>query len=455
MNIQERIAEVVSRSRRAQAIFENYSQAEVDRIVRDIAKSVYARAEELARMAVEETRMGVYEDKVRKNQGKARILWHSLKGRKTIGIIHEDKEKAVIEVARPMGVVGAVTPCTNPIVTPMCNAMFALKCRNSIIFAPHPRAVGCTATLTRTFRAILAAHGAPEDLVQDLPDADVEATGELMRQVDIIIATGGMGMVRAAYSSGKPAYGVGAGNVQCIVDRGVDIPETVTKIIAGRTFDNGIICSGEQSVILPDEEAGAILAEFARQGAVIIEETAQVARLRDAIFKDGIMNKHLVGQPVEKVAETAGIAIPPGSRVLLVKAEGIGREDLLSKEKMCAVISVYTYQDFEEALDIAEANLDVEGKGHSVSIHSNDRKKILKAAERLKVCRILVNQICSTMNGGSFLNGFAPTTKLGCGTWGNNILSENLDCRHLLNITRIGSPIPNARIPSDEEIWGE
>lgn len=454
MENKEYVKNLIAKAKTAQQEFEKFTQAQVDAVVKAIAKVVYDNAEVLARMAVEETRMGVLEDKIKKNQGKARILWNSLKDKKTVGIISENPHTGVVEIAKPMGVVGAVTPCTNPIVTPMCNAMFALKGRNTVIIAPHPRAKKCGTYTVELFNREIEKLNAPENLIQIIEEPTVELTNELMREVDVVVATGGMGMVKAAYSSGKPAYGVGAGNVQCIIDRDVDISGVVPKIIAGRIFDNGIICSGEQTVIAPREDYNRIIGVFKANGAYYIEDPEEKRRLKSALFIDGIMNKDLVGQPVKKIAEIAGINVPEGTKLIMVKADGFGREDILSKEKMCPVISTYEYLDFTDAVKIAQANLDVEGKGHSVSIHSGNRKNIEYTAGVLKVSRVLINQICATMNGGSFFNGFAATTTLGCGTWGNNSISENLDYKHLINITRIGYRIEDAKIPTDDELWG-
>ncbi|MDR3552910.1 MAG: aldehyde dehydrogenase family protein [Clostridia bacterium] len=454
MEDREYIQSLVEKSRVAQKAFEKFTQQQVDDVVKAIAKTVYDNAELLAKMAVEETRMGVYEDKVKKCRGKASIIWNHIKDKKTVGVISYNSETGVAEVAKPMGVIGLVTPCTNPIVTPMCNAMFALKGRNAVIIAPHPRAKKETAFLIDLFKKNIACYGVPDDLIQFLENPTPDMTGLLMKAVDAIVATGGMGMVRAAYSSGKPAYGVGAGNVQCIVDKGVDFKAAVPKIIAGRIFDNGIICSGEQTVIAHESEYDKIIAEFKANGAYYTENAQETERLRKAIFPDGVMNKNLVGQSIQKVAEIAGITLPAGTKLILVKSKAPGEADVLNEEKMCPVIATFKYKTFEEAVDIANANLDVAGKGHSVSIHSDDKEHIEYAANRIPVCRVLINQVCSTMNGGSFFNGFAPTTTLGCGSWGNNSISENLDYKHLINITRIGYYMKDNHQPTDAELWG-
>jgi len=451
---EEYIKSLVQKSKKAQEVLETYSQEQVDAIVRRFARIVFDEAEPLARMAADETRMGVYEDKVKKNQGKARIIWNSLKGKKSVGVLRRIPEEGIIEVAKPMGVVGAVTPCTNPIVTPMCNAMFAVKGRNSIIVSPHPRGKKCATRVAELYRQALKELGAPEDVVQVIEEPTVELTNLLMKAVDVVIATGGMGMVRAAYSSGKPSFGVGAGNVQCIIDEGMDSGEVAEKVIDGRCFDNGIICSGEQTIIVNEKEYDQVLQAFVDKGAAYFDDPQTVEKFRSALFQNDIMNKDVVGQSVAAIAAISGVAVPEGTRVIILKADDYGERDLLSKEKMCPVISAYPCRDFAHGVEIAYANLKVEGMGHSVSIHSNNQQNLEYAGNRLPVSRLLVNQICSTMNGGAFVNGLSPTTTLGCGSWGNNSISENLSYRHLFNVSRIATVIPGKTQPSDEEIWG-
>ena len=449
------IDELIEKSKMAQIEFEKFSQAQVDQVVKAIAKVVYDNAKELARMAVDETRMGNYEDKLKKKLGKARILWHSLKGKKSVGIIGYDEAGGIALVAKPMGVVGAVTPCTNPVVTPMCNIMFALKGRNSVIIAPHPRAKKCGKYVVDLFNAATAKYNTPANLIQVIEEPTIELTNELMKKVDVVIATGGMGMVKAAYSSGRPAYGVGVGNVQVIIDRDADIKEVVPKIIVGRAFDNGIICSAEQTVMIPEEKFEAVIAEFEANGCHLISIISQKAKLRDTLFIDGVPNKDVIGQDVARIAPLAQIKVPPDTKVLIVEADGIGKADLFCKEKMCPVLAVIKYREFADAVAIAQANLDFEGKGHSVTIHSNTIKNIEYAAENIKVSRFLINQICATSNGGSFFNGLAATTTLGCGSWGNNSISENLDYKHLINIGRIAYFKKDSRMPTDDELWGD
>jgi succinate-semialdehyde dehydrogenase len=421
--------------------------------VRAEAKVIYDNAEALAEFAVEETGMGSVPDKTQKNRNKARLIWRSLKGKKSRGILERDEESGITTVAKPMGVVAAITPCTNPIETPMSNAMFALKCGNAIIVTPHHKAVRCSARTVELMRAELKKLGLPEDLVQILDRQSRENTKNLIARADVVVATGGAGMVRAAYSSGRPALGVGAGNVQAIIDRGVDYEEAAAKIAEGRAFDNGIICSGEQSVICPAEDFDAILRAFEGKGCYVVKSAAEREGLRRAMFEDGEMSRHVVGQSAAAVAGRAGFSLPEGVKVIVAEAEGAG--DLLAKEKMCPVIAAYRYEKFEDAVGIAKENLEREGKGHSVSIHSGDREHIEYAAETLSVSRFLINQVCAGSAGGSFFNGLAPTNTLGCGSWGHNSISENLSYRHLMNVSRVAYHMPGNPAPSDEEIWAE
>ena len=454
MDAKEKIALLIANARKAQKELEKCNQEQIDSYVRAIGKVVYDNAEPYAKMAAEESRMGVYEDKIAKNRGKSKIIWNSLKGVPSVGVVERNPETGITVVARPVGVVGAITPCTNPIVTPMCNAMFAIKGRNTIIVAPHPRTKKCNKVVIDAMNEALAKLGAPANIIQTIEEPSIEASSELMKGVDVVVATGGGAMVKSAYSSGKPAYGVGPGNVQCIIDTDADITECVPKIIAGRKFDNGIICSGEQTVIAHADQYDAIMAEFKKNKAVLITDAAEKAVLREALFPGGVMNKDLVGQSVQKIAAAAGLNVPEGTPVILVEADGYGKDDLFSKEKMCPVISTYKYNTFEEAVVIARANLDVEGKGHSVSIHSNNREHLEYAGETIEVARVLVNQICSTMNGGAFTNSLTPTTTLGCCSWGNNSISENFGFKHLINYIRIAENLPNKAVPTDEEVWG-
>jgi len=448
------VQDLVARARIAQKAFESFSQEQVDAIVKGIGKYVYDNAEILARMAVDESGIGVYEDKILKNKGKARVIWNNLKDKRSRGIIGEDPDTNLVYVAKPMGVVAAVTPVTNPIVTPMCNAMFALKTGNAVIFAPHPKADKCTQLLTREFMRVVKEHGGPDDLVQMVRNGSVDTTQELMKSADVVVATGGGAMVKSAYSSGKPSFGVGAGNVPVIIDRDVDIKDAAEKIVIGASFDNGIICSHEQFVLTPEEKYEQTIQSFLDTGKVwFTKDKDQVQKLRDVVFPGGHLNKDVVGKPAKEIAAIAGISIPDSARIILLPAEGAGETDILAREKLCPVVAILPYKTFDEAVANAKANLIVEGAGHSAALHSHNEENIRKAGVELPISRLVVNQPSALTAGGSLTNGFAPTTTLGCGSWGGNSISENLDYKHLMNVSRIGKVIENKHVPTDAEIW--
>ncbi|APC40743.1 aldehyde dehydrogenase family protein [Clostridium estertheticum] len=456
MNNKECINEMVAKAKKAQAGIANYNQEQVDDLVRVIGKVIFDNAELLAKEAVTETGMGVYEDKVAKHIGKSRTIWNSLKGKKSVDIIgSEEGKEGIVLVAKPKGVIASITPTTNPIVTPMCNAMFALKGRNSIIVAPHPRSKKCSTHTVKLMNDELRKLGAPENLIQIIEEPSVELTGELMAAVDVVVATGGMGMVRAAYSSGKPAFGVGAGNVQAIIDRDYDYDKAAKDIIAGRKFDNGIICSGEQSIIAPIEKHAEIMKAFINNGAYYIEDEKNIEKFRNAMFPNGKINGKLVGQSVQFIANVAGVTVPAATKVIILKTKGIGSLDVLNKEKMFPIMITMTYNTFEEGVELAKANLLFEGAGHTAAIHSNNKAHIELAGIELPISRLIVNQVSSTGTGGSFNNGFNPSTTLGCGSWGNNSISENFTYTHLINISRIGYFNKDAKIPTTEEIWSK
>jgi succinate-semialdehyde dehydrogenase len=449
----ETIRELIARARTAQAEWEGAEQERIDAVVREIGKTVYDNAEELAHLTVEETKIGNYEYNFKQDKRKSCIVWHSLKGRPSKGIVNRDLRTGLVTIAKPIGVVAAVLPVTIPVTNFMSNSMFALKARNAVIAAPHPKAKRTVARTAELVRERIREYDVPLGLIQVLSDPSIEATGELMSAADVIVATGGMGMVKAAYSSGKPAYGVGPGNVQCIVDRGVDIGELVEKVIEGRLFNNGLPCACEQAVIVPIEDAGRIMQAFLDRRCVYFEDEAPITKIAGVLFKDGQLSRDGIGITASQVAAKAGLSVPEGTTVLLLKGD-LREGNPLRKEKLSPVTLWYTYEQFAEAIGIARANIQPEGRGHSVAIHSHDTAHIEQVALALDVSRVIVNQCATTSAGGSFLNGFGATTTLGTGFWGNNILNENLDFRHLMNYTRIGYTPEGARIPSDEEIWG-
>ena len=454
MDARTYVQELIDRARAAQQIFDEYSQEKVDEAVRAIGKSIYDNGEELARMAVDETGMGVYEDKIVKNKVKAKAVWNKLKGVKSRGIIRYIEDQGLVEVAKPIGVIGAVTPTTNPTMTPMHNAMIALKGGNALIVCPHPRAKKTGVKSVEYMRQALEAVGAPADLIQIIPEPTLELTSAVMSMCDNCISTGGPSMVKAAFSSGKPAFGVGAGNVQALIDRDVNMADVVPMLIKGRTYDNGILCTCEQAAICPTEKYDEMMSLMKASGVYCVEDAAEVDAMRRTIFPTGSINKDVVGASAEKIAELAGLNVPEGTRMLLVCVEKSGAEEFLAKEKLCPVQVAYRYDTWEEAVEIAYRNLLNEGTGHSAVIHSYTKEHIEYAAERLPVSRFAVNQVGSSGLGGAFNNGLNPTATLGCGSWGNNSISENLWWHHLVNISRIAYIIPDKPVPTDDEIWG-
>ena len=444
------IDDKIAKARVALAQLESYTQEQVDNLAKACAKTIFDNAEELAQDAVAETKLGTVAYKTLKNQNKARIIWWSLRDKKSVGIIENDEKAGIIKVAKPVGVVGAITPMTNPVVTVMSNAMFALKGRNPVIFAVHPKAMQCGKKTIAYLNAALEKLNAPPNTLQMLEIPDLELTNMLARSVDVIIATGGMDMVRSVYSSGKPALGVGAGNVQVLVDSDVDYNEVVPKIVTGRAFDNGIVCTSEQSAVLPRRDWDKIMQIFVENKAYVVS-ASQRAKLRDVCFPEGKMNRDLVGVGALDVAKAAGLSVPTDTSILVVEADGV--QDVLGSEKMFPVLAVYPYGTWEEAVEIARANLNKIGKGHSIAVHSNTQAHIEYAGVKTEVSRIVVNQQCAATGGGSFYNGLSPTNTLGCGSWGNNSISENLTYYHLINVSRIAYFMKDNKVPSDEELW--
>lgn len=371
-----------------------------------------------------------------------------------MGIIDMDEKTGLIEIAKPIGVVAGITPMTNPIVTPMSKIIFALKTKNAIIIAPHPQSKRCSALAVNLIKDVVTPFGVPADLIQVVDEPSIDKTKELMEACDVVVATGGMPMVKSAYSSGKPSFGVGAGNVQVILDRNIDLEAAAEKVITGRAFDNGIICSGEQFFTYPATDREAVVKAFTAHGAYFVT-AGEKERLLNILFPEGKINRALVGQPVKKIASAAGIDLPEGTRVIVAEATGAGHADRICKEKMFPVMGCLGYDNFEEALRIAKTNLNMEGNGHTAGIHSNDQANVIKAGTELSVSRLIVNAPCATTAGGSIQNGLPVTNTLGCGSWGNNSISENFTYKHLLNITRIAPLSARIHVPSDEEIWAD
>lgn len=453
----ECVSELVKRAKAAQAVFEGYDQRQVDAIVRAAGKVIYDNAEILGQEAVEESKLGVLAGKIAKQRKVTMGAWEYLKDKKSVGVIEDDTINCVRVVAKPMGVVCCVTPSTNPTSTVGGNAMQVFKCRNAMIVAPHPIAKKCTAHGVSLIRGELKKLGAPEDLIQIIEEPTIEKTQELMSQCDVVVATGGFGMVKAAYSSGRPSYGVGQGNVQAILDRGYTNYEKFAKtVIANRCFDNGMPCTGEQTLHIPAELETEVLQVLEANGCYIVEDAATIEKIRDTIFVDGILNRAVVGKTGPELVQIFGLdKAPADTKIVLLKNQAYGDADLLCREILTPVIRYTTYEKFEDAVAGARATLLVEGAGHTATIYSHDETHIAYAANILPVCRVLVEQPGAGSGGSAYNNGLVPTISIGCGTWGNNAISDNLNYIHLMNKTRVSYIIPDAVEKTPEEIWGE
>ena len=432
--------EMVQRARVAMEEISGYTQAEVDKMLYAISKAVFEQAEPLAKLAIEETGLGRLDHKIGKNQGMATNIFASLKNKASVGVIREIPEEGLVEIAHPRGVIGSVTPTTNPTITPLGNGLMALKGKNAMIVSPHPRSKKTTKETIELMREALVSVGAPRDLLQVIEEPSIELSQELMKSVDLIVATGGPGLVKSAYSSGHPAYGVGPGNVQAILDRDFDVEVAAELSVIGRSFDNGIVCACQQSLFYPQEKEIEVLDALRAKQAAVFTEEADLTKLRDTLFIDGKANPAMIGQDPQVIAEAADVEIPEDSQIIAVKVDAVGSEELFCKEKMAPVLALKSYDDFEEGVAFAQENLLLEGSGHSAGLFSHSKEHKLYAGEVLPVSRLVVNQ--PTIDaGGSPANGLNPTVSLGCGSWGNNIISENLTYTHLINISRIAVPI--------------
>jgi succinate-semialdehyde dehydrogenase len=450
------VKELVRKARAAQRVFETFSQEKVDEVVKALGKAIFDNAETLAREAVEESGMGDVDSKIRKQRGVAMSHYDYVKGKKSVGLIEDDPASKVATYAKPIGVIACITPTTNPTSTVCGNGIYALKCRNSMIVAPHPRSKKVTAHGVELVRKAIAKVGGPVDLVQVIAEPSIELTRLLMEECDATIATGGPAMVKSAYSSGRPSLGVGPGNVQTLIDRGCqDLYESyVEGTIRCRTTDTGVQCTAEQTIHLPSEEKAAILNEFTRQGAYVIEDEELIERLRKTIFTpEGGINVKMVGQNARVIAKAIGIQIPESARVLIVKGRGTAPEEILCREKLCPVITYLTYEKFEEGVKNGLKNLNCEGAGHSSVIFSHDESHIDYAAKKWPVCRLSVNTANTMAGGNTPLIGFNATMSLGCGTWGKNSVSENITFRHLMNTTKVARVIDGMSYYDPEKVW--
>ena len=436
----ERLEECIESVRKAQQIFATYTQSQVDEIFKAAAIAANNARIPLAKQAVDETGMGIVEDKVIKNHYAAEYIYNAYKDTVTCGVIEEDKAYGIKKIAEPIGVIGAVIPTTNPTSTAIFKTLIALKTRNGIILSPHPRAKNSTIEAARIVLEAAVKAGAPEGIISWIDVPSLDMTNLLMKESDIILATGGPGMVKAAYSSGKPALGVGAGNTPAIIDDTADIILAVNSIIHSKTFDNGMICASEQSVIVLDKVYDAVKAEFANRGCYFLnaEETEKV---RKTIIINGALNAKIVGQSAYKIAALAGVDVPKTTKILIGEVQSVELSEEFAHEKLSPVLAMYKAENIEDAFSKAEHLIADGGYGHTSSIYLNavtENDKINEFAARMKTCRILVNTPSSHGGIGDLYNfKLAPSLTLGCGSWGGNSVSENVGVKHLINIKTV------------------
>ena len=452
------VASLIAHARAAQAIAARYTQAQLDELVTAAGWAIMepARNKTLAEIAVRDTGLGNVPDKINKNHRKTLGLMRDLKGAISTGVLAAYPETGITEIARPVGVVCAVVPSTNPGATPANNIINALKCGNAVILSPSPKGVSTSTKLLEYIHAEFKRIGAPPDLVQMLPSpVTKESSSQLMKQADLVVVTGSQANVRAGYSSGTPALGVGAGNVAVIVDDSADPADAAVKIMRSKIFDNATSCSSENSVIIHAAVYERMLAELVKQGGAMLG-MAEKDTLQKAMFPDGHLSSRITAQSVSKICAIAGLTRPQliNAKCLMIEETGAGEAYPFSGEKLCPVLTVYKASDFDHAFSTLRAIYNYMGDGHSCGIHTKNDAHVRKLGLEMTVCRVIVNQAHAIANGGSFDNGLPFSLTMGCGTWGGNSFSDNLNYKHFMNITRIVRPIA-PREPSVDDIFGD
>ena len=453
--MKEALAEMLSRAREAQMTVEYWSQERVDEMVAAVGWEAYKEenARQCAKLAVEETGMGVFEHKFLKHRKKTLGTLRDLHGLKTTGILEEDHARGIMKIAKPAGVIGVLAPVTNCTSTPSVNALTILKTRNAAIFAPHPRSKRASALAVSFMRKGLEKIGAPVDLLQCLNEPTKEVSQQLIREVDLVLATGGSDMVKVAYSNGRPAYGVGQGNATVVIDETADIEDAARKVFLGKTFDHGSSCSAENSVVVQESIWDAMLDALKKNGGYLCN-SEEKARLRAVMWPDGHINPKIVATSPLDIAAAAGLAVPDDTRFLMVLGEKVGQEDPFSGEKLSPVLALWKYREFGEAVDLVEKITRFCGYGHSCGIHSFDEGHILELATKTHVSRMMVRQPQSYGNSGDYTNGMPFSLSLGCGSWGGTITSENITWKHFLNYTWVSKPIDPV-MPNEDLIFGD
>ena len=452
----EEVAAMVERAHAAQAQIAHYNQEQVNELITAMVWAVARedRSEEIARFTVNETQLGNYEGKYLKIHRKTRATLMDIIDDKSVGVIEEDLERNLVKIAKPVGVIGALSPSTNPEATPVIKGISAVKGRNAIIVAPHPRAKLTNKLICDYMREAIVAVGGPADLVQSIDIPSMEKTNELMRQCDRVLATGGEAMVSAAYSSGTPALGVGVGNAVITVDDSADLDEAADKIRISKTLDLAASCSSDNSVLVFESIYDEFLEKLKREGGYLIEgEDKQ--KLQNVLWKDGVLNAKIVAQHALNITGQAGIDLPEGKQFLIVPETGTGPDHPFSGEKLTVTMALYKVKDIDEAIELTNSIQAYQGQGHSCGIYSYNDANIMKLAEATRTSRVMVNQPQAASNSGNLWNGMRQTFSLGCGSWGGNSINHNITWRDLVNETWVSKPFAKTKvIPSDEELFG-
>lgn len=448
---------LIQRARVAQAAIADYTQAQVDELIKAMVWSCAQPgvAEVLAQQTLDETQLGDYNGKFAKISVKTRAALMDILPDKSVGVIEEDPERNIIKICKPIGVIGALSPSTNPEATPVIKSINAVKGRNAIVIAPHPRAKFINMTIVNKMRDALVKMGAPADLVQTMAQPSIEKTEALMKQCDFILATGGPGMVTAAYSSGTPALGVGAGNAVITVDDTADLVDAAEKIRISKTLDLAASCSADNSVIVLETVYDSLLNHLIAEGGHVVSED-EANQIASVLWDNGALNTSAVVKQPQVLAQMSGFSIPDDRKFIIVPYDGVGPEHPFSGEKLSAVMALYKVADIHEAVRLTNAIQEYQGMGHSCGIYSNSDDNILTLANGTKTSRVMVNQPQAASNSGNLWNGMRQTFSLGCGSWGGNSTNENINWRHLVNVTWVSKPLKQAKVlPSDDELFGQ
>jgi sulfoacetaldehyde dehydrogenase len=454
-NAAEYVATLIERARTAQKIAECYDQERVDLLTRAIAWGIVKHevADKISTLAVEETRYGNYESKYAKLMTKLKGALRDMQGEPSMGVIESDEARGLIKIAKPVGVVGAIIPVTNPEATPVLKAMMAIKTRNAVVMSPHPKAKKTNTFIVDRIREVLKKYDAPEDLVIGIEEPTMPISQELMKQCDLVLATGGGGLVRAAYTSGTPAYGVGVGNAVVVVDETADLKDAADKIKRSKTFDFATSCSTENSLVIQEDIYDDLIEALKAEGGYLLDADEK-QKLQSKMWNNGLLAREIVAQPASTIAAFAGLTIPEETSFFMVEESHVGKDYPFSGEKLSVIVTLYKYKTFQDAIDRVNEITEYQGKGHSCGIHSTNEDHILEFALKTYTSRLMVRQPQCLANSGAWTNGMPMTLSLGCGTWGGNISGENITWKHLLNMTWVSYPIPNNQ-PTDEELFGD